>query len=265
MTTVADIACWMDLQAPLVLSEAWDNTGLLLGDAAASVQRIQTCLTITLASAEEAVERNADLIISHHPLPFKPVSRITADHPVGNLLWRLASNRVSIYSPHTAWDSAEAGINAMIANRLGLHSIKALTPNTDGNQAVGAGRLGTFDTPVTLADFCKLIRQCVPHCRLRGVDCGRLISRVAIACGSGGSLLEGAVRQRCDLFLTGEATFHSCLEAQSAGVSMLLVGHFASEQFAMVELAQRLSRDFPNLQCWSSQQESDPVRDFHEY
>jgi dinuclear metal center YbgI/SA1388 family protein len=262
-TTVADIAGWMQQQAPLALSESWDNTGLLLGDVSAVADRIQTCLTLTIESVDEAIQKQAKLVIAHHPLPFKPISRITTDSQAGKLLWKLASNGIAVYSPHTAWDSAEAGINTMISARLGLVTVAPLTPCViEGLQNAGSGRVGSLNSPIGLDAFCELVRHALPNCRLRGVDSGKPILRVAIACGSGGSLLSLAIRHNCDLFLTGEATFHTCLEAQAAGVSILLVGHFASEQFAMVELAKRLTQDFPKLICWASEQEKDPVRDF---
>ncbi len=266
MIAVAQIVDWMNSQAPLALSESWDNTGLLLGDRSCEVKRVQTCLTLTPPSVQEAIDRQADLVISHHPMPFKPLAKITTDDPTGNLLWKLASHRISVYSPHTAWDSAELGINAMIAQRLSLKNCRPLVPsNIAGLENLGAGRYGELEQPLTIPIFCKLLRTVLPNCRLRGVEQGKPFSRVAIACGSGASLLSTAVRAGCDLFLTGEATFHNCLEAQAAGLSMVLVGHFSSEQFAMVELARRISQHFSELDCWASELESDPVKDFHMY
>jgi dinuclear metal center YbgI/SA1388 family protein len=253
----------MKLQAPPSLSESWDNTGLLLGNLASPVQSVQTCLTLTHESANEAIAKRANLVIAHHPLPFKPVSRITTEDTVGELIWNLASHRISVYSPHTAWDSAPLGINRLIADRLELRDVQPLTPAIiEGCENVGAGRVGQLNSDHSMDEFCELVRSTLPNCRLRGVESGNLIRRVAIACGSGASLLGAALRHNIDLFLSGEATFHNCLEAKAAGVSMLLVGHFASEQFAMVELAKRLSAEYPSLKCWASQDERDPVRNF---
>lgn len=263
MTKVADIVEWMNQQAPLSLSESWDNTGLLLGDSSAVVTRVQTCLTLTSESVDEAIEGQANLVIVHHPMPFKPLSRMTTDSETGRLLWKLATHRISVYSPHTAWDSAANGINAMIAQRLGLVNVSPIASSLiPGLERLGAGRIGDLDAAQSLQHLCKLVREALPNCRLRGVDQNRPVLRIAVACGSGASLLSSAVKRGCDLFLTGEATYHHCLEAQAAGVSLLLVGHFASEQFAMAELSQRLAADFAKLQCWASRKEQDPVKDF---
>ncbi len=260
MTTIRDIADWMSQQAPLSLSESWDNTGLLLGDRHAIVQRVQTCLTLTDDSVAEAVDRHADLVIAHHPLPFRPLAKITTDSLPGGLLWQLASSRIAVYSPHTAWDSAERGINAMLCERLGLQSIQPLVPATvEGLGHLGAGRFGQLSKSASLREISAILSQCIPECRPRGVDSGKLASRIAVACGSGGSLLGAAIQSGCDLFLTGEATFHTCLEAQAASISMLMIGHFASERFSLAELAALLHQAFPNVDTWASSRESDPV------
>ncbi|MCA9131532.1 MAG: Nif3-like dinuclear metal center hexameric protein [Planctomycetales bacterium] len=263
MSTVADIAVWLEAVAPLALSEPWDNTGLLLGDPQSEVRRLQTCLTLTPASVSEAIARRANMVVAHHPLPFKPLAQLTTQTLSGRLLWQLAGAGVSVYCPHTAWDSAPRGINALLAEKLSLAECRPLCP-TDGplGPQLGAGRVGELPQPRELESLASELRGLLPDSRPRGVDCGRLISRVAIACGSGGSLLSAAVEQDCDLFLTGEASFHSCLEAQAEQVSLLLLGHFASERFAMEFLAEQLQRELPQIEVWASERESDPVRSF---
>ncbi len=267
MTTVRELAQWMEIIAPRRLSEDWDNTGLLLGDFQRDVRRLMTCLTLTPESVDEAVSERAEMVISHHPLPFRPMKSLTTADTGGRLLWELASRGISVYSPHTSWDSASSGINAQLAELVGLHNPMPLLPekaphhsSEDETPVIGGGRFGDLASPLELESFAKLVASQVPNCRLRGVDCRRVLRRVGIACGSGGSLLSLAVMQGCDVFLTGEATFHQCLEAKAAGVSMLLIGHFASEKFAMNRLAELCKQQFPALEVWGSRAEQDPVR-----
>ncbi len=261
MTTVTDISAWMEKVAPLELSESWDNTGLLLGDPQATVQRVLTCLTLTPETVGEAVAEDVDLVIAHHPLPFKPVAKITTETIAGQLLWSLARAGVSVYSPHTAWDSAELGINAQLARMLALNASEPLRASEkDGLSGLGAGRLGNLQQAAELTSIAQRLGELIPACRPRGVDSGRAITCVAIACGSGGSLLPDAARRGCDLFVTGEATFHTCLEAQALGISLLMIGHFASERFSMQVLADALASDLSGLNVWSSRSEKDPVR-----
>ncbi|MBL8825029.1 MAG: Nif3-like dinuclear metal center hexameric protein [Planctomycetia bacterium] len=114
--------------APLKLAESWDNVGLLLGSKDKPVKHIMTCLTITRDVVEEAIREKADLIVSHHPMMFKPVQRITSSSEEGNLLLQLAQHQVAVYSPHTAYDNATGGINEQLAQALELVNLKPLVP-----------------------------------------------------------------------------------------------------------------------------------------
>ncbi len=260
MTLIVDITNWMESLAPLRLSAEWDNTGLLLGDSQRAVRSVMTCLTLTPESVQEAIDENADLVISHHPLPFRPLKKVTTSEPTGRMLWQLASAGVSIYSPHTAWDSAAAGINAMLAERLQIQASRPLVPEVTGAGDLGLGRVGDLAAELSVSGIVRLLSENVPHCRLRAVDVGKPIRRVGIVCGSGASLLDVAISAECDLFVTGEATFHQCLEAKAAGVSLLLIGHFASEKFAMDRLAELCGTEFADVKAWGSRNEHDPVR-----
>ena len=108
---ISELAQHLESIAPLGLAEDWDNVGLLVGDGNENVQRVMTCLTVTPNTVQEAIKKQADLIVSHHPFPFRPTKRITTQDTVGRLLWQLIRNGISVYSPHTAWDSAADGIN----------------------------------------------------------------------------------------------------------------------------------------------------------
>ena len=123
--------------APAHLAEEWDNVGLLVGDGRREARKVMTCLTITPESAAEAVEEKADLIVTHHPLPFIAIKRVTTDTTPGRLLWDLIAARISIYSPHTAFDSAREGVNQRLAVGLGLRGIQPLVPDDEG---LGTGR-----------------------------------------------------------------------------------------------------------------------------
>jgi dinuclear metal center YbgI/SA1388 family protein len=120
MFTVAAVVEFLEQLAPPVLAADWDNVGLLLGDPAAEVQRIMTCLTVTPESVVEALESGAQLIVAHHPILFHPVQRLTSATPEGRMLLGLIRAGVAVYSPHTAFDNANGGINDILAARLEL-------------------------------------------------------------------------------------------------------------------------------------------------
>lgn len=164
MSTVADVVAAMHSIAPLELAAEWDNVGLLLGDSAGALERAMTCLTVTPESADEAIEADAQLIVSHHPILFRPTKNLTAATPEGRMLLALARAGIAVYCPHTAFDNCVGGINDLLAQRLGLVDIgplrasdaapqcklvvfvpdKDLSKVSDAMFAAGAGRIGQY-------------------------------------------------------------------------------------------------------------------------
>lgn len=262
MPTTNDVVSILEQFAPSVLAEEWDNVGLLVGDRDSSVRRVMTCLTVTGATVEEAIERGADLVVSHHPLPFTALKRITTDSHEGRLLLKLIKAGVAVYSPHTAFDSATAGINQHLATAIDLADISPLVPAAGLDDAeLGAGRVGNIagGTPLTaLVDRLK-IAILVESIRVVGED-DQKVTRVGVACGAGSSLLDAAIAAGCDCFLTGEASFHTCIAAEAAGLAVVLTGHFASERFALDVLAEYLAHQLPDVEVWGSRNERDPLR-----
>lgn len=165
MFTVAAAVAHLERMLPLRLAAEWDNVGLLLGERDGAVDRVMTCLTVTPTTAAEAVERRASMIVSHHPVLFRAVKRLTGDTTEGRMLLALARAGVAVYSPHTAFDNARGGINEQIATRLGLTALAPLRPGRGGARqvklvvfvpdsdlarvsdalfAAGAGRIGEY-------------------------------------------------------------------------------------------------------------------------
>ncbi|MDA1177223.1 MAG: Nif3-like dinuclear metal center hexameric protein, partial [Planctomycetota bacterium] len=250
MPQVTDICDFLHRLAPLELAEPWDNVGLLVGSREQTVQRVMTCLTVTPETVDEAVREEAELILVHHPFPFHPLKRVTTDTPMGRLLSRLIRAEISVYSAHTAFDSAARGINQQLIERIGCGDIRPLVsqPPTENVSANGSARYGRFLEPRSIgqivADLRHLVGRLVPRIT-RGSDAP--VQQVAVACGSGGSFLQAAIDKRCDLFIVGEASFHTCLDAKAQGVRLLLMGHYASERFAMEGVAERVAQQFNTL------------------
>jgi dinuclear metal center YbgI/SA1388 family protein len=274
MPTVADVSRFLESYAPPRLAEDWDNIGLLVGDDRAQVTKIMTCLTITPASAAEAIREQAELIVTHHPLPFRPLKRITCQSPEGRMLWELIGARIAIFSPHTAFDSAAEGINQRLADGLALTQIAPLrladpagisstsaAGATLASGPLGAGRQGGLPTPITLAELASQLKRLLKIESVQIVGDGSApLRRVAVACGSAGEFLADAAEQGCDCLVTGETRFHTCLEAEALGIALVLVGHYASERFGVEGLADVLGRHFPDVAVWASRDERDPLR-----
>ncbi|WZO99558.1 Nif3-like dinuclear metal center hexameric protein [Isosphaeraceae bacterium EP7] len=161
---LSEMIRWLGEFAPLELAEPWDNVGLLLGDPDQPVRKVMTCLTVTGATAAEAIQSGVDLIVSHHPILFRPVQKIVGGNHETAEVWALARAGIAVYSPHTAFDNAISGINAGLARRLALVDLKpmrpgaplphskivAFTPEADRGPvlaaafAAGAGRIGNY-------------------------------------------------------------------------------------------------------------------------
>ncbi len=369
MTQVQDVIETMKRIAPLHLAESWDNVGLLLGDATAPVHQVMTCLTITPVVVEEAVREKAEMIITHHPLLFKPLQRITAETNEGRILLKMAANNIAIYSAHTAYDNAADGINDQLAQGLGLVEVRPLCPAaapasfkivifvpesdlakvSEATFQAGAGVIGNYEqcsyrsagigtffgtdqanptigqagrreevaeyrlevlcsqanlaaalgaiqrahsyetpaidvhplhpqSPVSTASegpgrvgqlpvplpsqilaeqIAYLLKTSVT---LTGSHQGKMIKKIAIVCGAGGSLLPQAIEAGADAFLTGEIRFHDELAAQAAGVTVIAAGHYASERPGMEELARRLAKSLPSCKIWASCAEQNPAQ-----
>lgn len=259
MITIKDVSQFLDRFAPTRLAEDWDNVGLLVGNPDLNVNKIMTCLTVTPESAAEAIAKNADLIVSHHPLPFRPIKKITTEKTATRMLWDLINNGISIYSPHTGFDSATDGINQSVCQRIGLTNIEPLIPIENEPNGLGVGRFGTCP-PIPCMDLLQLLKKTYGLKQIRYVgDENSRVQSVASACGSGGNFLDSAVSAKCDTLITGEADFHSCLEAAAQNINLILLGHFASERFAVEMLAEKLSEEFNDLKIWASIEESDPI------
>lgn len=227
MPTVAEITDFLDQFAPPRLAEDWDNVGLLAGDRSRNVARAMTCLTATPASAAEAIEQRTQLMVTHHPLPFQPLRRLTTETPGGRLLLDLIAARIAVYSPHTAFDSAAQGINQRLAEGLRLQDVRPLVPDDEG---LGSGRWGRLSRPVTVGGLIEQVKKFLSIERLPMVgDVSQSVRTVAVACGSAGGFLEPARKLGCDAMLIGETRFHTCLEAEASGIALLLPdSHVAS-------------------------------------
>ena len=260
MPKIAQVSQFLNQFAPTRLAEEWDNVGLLVGDPKLVAERIMTCLTVTPESAAEAISQQANLIISHHPLPFRPIKRITTEKVASKLVWDLIRAGVSLYSPHTGFDSAATGINQSLAQRLDLTEIVPIKPILDDPQQLGSGRIGRLPASKPLSEFIDQVKADFDLQTLQAVGEGQQsVSKVAVACGSGGSFLSAAIRAGCDTFVTGETTFHTALEAKANGVAMVLLGHHSSERFAVDALASTLAKEFADATVWASKDESDPL------
>ena len=261
MPPLSRVIAELEKIAPLRLAAAWDAVGLLVGSRRPEVTRVMTCLTLTPEVAHEAVTEGCDLIISHHPFPFRPVARLTADSTVGGMLLDLTAAGIAVWSSHTAWDSAVGGINDQLAKLCGLTDVAPIEPDGVDPRA-GFGRLGTCPDS-TVGDLAQHLERHLGR-SLGGTPvtvAGRMeraAGRVGIVCGSGGDAVAGVLGAGCTTLLTGEIKLHQALEAMAAGLAVIAVGHHASEHFSLAQLSAQLTAALPGLGCRPSRRDCDP-------
>jgi len=255
--TIDTVAAFLERFAPLDLAEEWDNVGLLVGNRQHKVNRMMTCLTITPTTVAEAIREKVALIATHHPLPFRSLKTLTSDSNTGRLLLALIEEKIGVYSPHTAFDSAPGGINQRIADGLQLVDIQPIVKQAEG---IGAGRFGFLSTPVKLTEVADRTKSFLDIEQIRLVGNPNSIVRcVGIGCGAADEFIEWGISVGCDCMLIGEARFHACLKAEALNIGLLLPGHFASERFAVECLADILACQFEGIDIWASRDEKDPI------
>lgn len=260
MLSVSEVCEYLEQLAPVELAEEWDNVGLLVGRPSAAVRRILTCLTLTPDVAAEAIAEGAQLIVSHHPVLFRGAKSISGQTVEGRMLLDLIEAGVAVYSAHTRFDSAQQGVNQRLAEGFGLKEISSIRPSTELPE-LGSGRVGRLASSCSLQEFLGTVRRvCAAEYLEFCGDPESPVERVGVACGAAAEFLDDAVAAGCDTFVTGEARFHTALEARGRGVNLILTGHYSSERPAMEWLAQELQRRFSDATVEASQTETDPLQ-----
>lgn len=217
--------------APLPLQEGWDNAGLQVGLTEAEASGALLCLDVNEAIVDEALKKGCNLIVSHHPLLFRGLKRISdADH-VQRTVVKAIKNDIVVVSMHTNMDNARGGVNFKIAERLGLTDVRFFARKTVDGIEAGSGVLGELEEDMAAADFVRTVKSRF------GVECAmcnellrRRIRRVAISGGAGDFLLDEAVGVGADAFITGEMHYHVFFGREQQ-IQLCVIGHYQSEQF----------------------------------
>ncbi|MGI5933214.1 MAG: Nif3-like dinuclear metal center hexameric protein [Lawsonibacter sp.] len=256
MAAVTEIFEAMDRWAPFETQMDFDNAGFLVGRGSREVEKILVALDITEEVAEEAVRWGAQLIVAHHPVIFHPARQITDGTPTGRILLRLIEGGVAAICAHTNLDAAQDGVNECLARALGLTELEQLHQDgVDRNgRPYGVGRVGRCpQAGCSGTEYAQLVKDALGAAGVRLTDGGRPVSRVAVGGGSCGSMLGDAAALGCDTFVTADVKYDQFLEAKALGISLMDAGHYATEQVVCPQIAEYLTRSFPELEVRMSQ------------
>lgn len=248
---VHDIYQAIDAFAPFASALPYDNAGVLVGDAHSAVTGVALGLDLTCELIEYAHSQGCNLIITHHPVIFKPALRIPAWHPV----YRLAQYGMSAICAHTNLDAAVGGVNDVLAQAIGLERIEPLAdPEFPKHPPIA--RIGWLAQEQTAHELASHVRMVLSVDAVGYADAGKPIRRVAVCGGAGGDLIAPALSAGAQAFVTADLRHHELLDAIASGITVLDGGHFATERLVMRPLCERLANLFPQIPMHLLEQEN---------
>ncbi len=241
MVRVKDILAALETIAPGELAEEWDNVGLQVGHPEWPVTRVLIALDPTPTVIEEAVRGGANVVVTHHPLLFRPLRQLNLATVTGALVQKLIDKRVAVIAAHTNLDSVAGGINDVLVEMLALENVTVLQPMATDTHA-GLGRVGQLPQAVRFESLVSDIkaRLGLAHIRYAGKPTNP-VRGVAVCSGSGGSLLNLFLESSADVYVTGDVRYHDAREIEAQRRGIIDIGHYESERIIVGHLAQRLT------------------------
>ena len=250
--------------APLPLQEDYDNAGLQVGLTETEVSGALLCLDVTEQVIDEAISLGCNLIVAHHPLIFRKLAQISEANFVQRIVMRAIKNDITIVSMHTNIDAAAGGVNFKIAEKLGLNDVRFFGKKqsvTVDNMEVkgGEGVIGAFAQPIAADDLILMLK------RIFDVECiqanqllRREIKTIALCGGAGSFLLENAISEGADAFITGEMHYHDYF-GHDQEIQICAIGHYQSEQFTNEVFKEIIESHCPNVTCFMTKVNTNPI------
>jgi dinuclear metal center YbgI/SA1388 family protein len=222
---VCELFAALEERIPRGLSCSWDNDGLMVcPDGEREVRRVLVALDVTEEIVKQAIAGGYDVILSHHPMIFRPLKAVNPYDAVARKAIRLLCAGVSVMSFHTRLDAVSGGVNDTLAALLGLENTEPF-----GNDGEEIGRIGTLPKPMQLSAFAKAVRDTIGAPAVQVSDAGRPVSRVAVLGGSGSDDVSAAIRAGADTYVSGELGHHYLTDAPDMGINLIAGGHFHTE------------------------------------
>ena len=237
----------MERIAPKHLAEEWDNPGLLVGDPDQEVSKILICLDVSDGVVAQAIEIGAEMIVSHHPLIFKPIGKLRTDLPLGRRLSLLLKNDIAVLAAHTNLDIAEGGVNDVLVKKIGLIEIEPFVRSSQ-DEETSLGRIGRLPDPLDIKSFALQVRQALPVSHVRLVSAGdKPVKKVALCSGSGAEFIGKAASLGVDAYVTGDVRYHDAQHGVEQGMHVIDAGHFGTEFPVVARLKARLEEEMEKI------------------
>lgn len=256
--------------APKRLAYEWDNVGLLIGDYNQNIKKVLISLDASQSVIKEAIEKNVDLIITHHPMIFKGIKQINTSSIVGEKVIKLIKNNISLYTAHTNLDAANSGVSDILAEKLKLHNSKILNITSKESlynnkldrvaEEIGIGRVGELEEEMTLGAFVQSVKEQLELDNVRVVgNLSEKIKKVAVSPGSSMGFVKDAIEAKADVYVTGDIKYHEAFDMLEAGMPLIDAGHFGTENILLPEIKEYLDKHFgKDIEVNLSQVNKDP-------
>lgn len=216
--TVNDIYNIINKLAPFSLQEEWDNAGLLVGNDANNVTGILMALDVTSDVIDEAINKNCNLILTHHPVIFGSFKSVVRGDVTSDLIFKLIQNDISVISAHTNLDTCL--VNDVLISKLGVSNFEKY------DQFM---RIGFIDTPISMNEYISLIKSRLNNNGVRYYSSGKDVYKIACLGGAGADWIKNAYDSGCDTFITSDVKHHQWLEAKHLGINLIDADHFNTE------------------------------------
>ena len=258
---IKEIIAALENFAPLPLQESYDNAGLQCGLTEADTSGALLCLDVTEEVVAEAIELGCNLIVSHHPLLFRPLRQVGDADYVQRVVRMAIQNDITIYAAHTNLDNVEDGVSFRMAEKLGLMDVEFLQPHSSSatSRRAGSGVLGYLPQEEDSLAFLQRVKQAFGVEALQhNALLERPIQCVALCGGAGDFMLDDAVRRQVDAFLTGEMHYHVWFGHEQE-LQIAVLGHYESEQFTREILRDIIAAKVPNLPVYFTDVMTNPI------
>jgi dinuclear metal center YbgI/SA1388 family protein len=244
--TASHIAAVIEEQAPLTYQESYDNAGFCVGHPDTVINSALLCVDVTEAVLEEAVRVGANMVVSHHPVIFNGLKKITGTTYVERVVAQAIKHNIVLYAAHTNMDNALHGVSWIMARQLGLQDIKVLSLR-DASEQSGSGAVGNLPEGMDMRRFFDLLKQvfAVPCVRHSALLPGK-VQRVAVCGGSGAFLLHDALAAGAQCFVSADLKYHDFFNADGQ-IIMVDIGHYESEKHVLSIFYELLTKKIPNF------------------
>ena len=234
--------------APSYLVDTWDNTGFQIGNPEIDVKKILVSLDLDINVLKEAKKESAQMIITHHPILFKPLNRITCDDPKGKLVYDIIKENMVVFNAHTNLDVCHGGVNDVLAKIFNLKDIEILSKSYDiyplenENISYGYGRVGNIEE-MGLKDLISLVKEKlnVSNIRVYG-NTDKTIKKIAVCGGSGAEFIIDAYKSGADAYITGDIKYHDAQLAHELGLILIDANHYDTEKIILPEIKNYINR-----------------------